>query len=74
MIEIWESKITTDELPVIIPLVIYHGKYNWNISETLGEMIKGLEKEAMCYGLNIYKKYNNIDAIKYTFPGSRTKK
>lgn len=41
MIEIWESKITTDELPVIIPLVIYHGKDNWNISATLGEMIKG---------------------------------
>lgn len=41
MIEIWESKITTDELPVIIPLLIYHGKDNWNISATLGEMIKG---------------------------------
>ena len=44
MIEIWESKIknkTTDELPVIIPLVIYHGSDNWNISTTLGEMIKG---------------------------------
>lgn len=44
MIEIWEAKIEdeyTDELPMIIPIVIYHGKANWNINATLGEMIKG---------------------------------
>ncbi|OLS02603.1 Rpn family recombination-promoting nuclease/putative transposase [Tissierella creatinophila] len=44
MIEIWEAKIEdeyTDELPMIIPIVIYHGKSNWNINATLGEMIKG---------------------------------
>lgn len=44
MIEIWEAKIKkekTDELPMIIPLVIYHGKDTWNIKTTLGEMITG---------------------------------
>lgn len=44
MIEIWKSRIDNEvesELPIIIPLVIYHGKENWNIKTTLGEMIKG---------------------------------
>jgi predicted transposase/invertase (TIGR01784 family) len=44
MVEIWEAKIkkeNANELPVIIPLVIYHGKDNWNIKTTLGEMITG---------------------------------
>jgi len=44
MIEIWEAKIKkekTDELPMIIPLVIYHGNDKWNIKTTLGEMITG---------------------------------
>lgn len=47
MIEIWEAKIKnekTDELPVIIPLVIYHGKDKWNIKNTLVDMIKGYDK------------------------------
>jgi len=47
MIEIWDSKIKkegTNELPIIIPLVIYHGKDNWNIKITLGEMINGYEE------------------------------
>lgn len=29
--------------------------------------------EAMCWGLNIYKKKNQIDLIKYTFKNERTK-
>ncbi|WP_077369179.1 Rpn family recombination-promoting nuclease/putative transposase [Anaerosalibacter sp. Marseille-P3206] len=44
MIEIWEAKIKKEginELPMIIPLVIYHGKDNWNIKTTLGELITG---------------------------------
>src|SRR5690606_19819322 len=47
MIEIWDSKIKkegTNELPIIIPFVIYHGKDNWNIKTTLGEMINGYEE------------------------------
>ncbi len=47
MIEIWEAKVKkekTDELPMIIPLVVYHGKESWNIRTTLGEMITGYEE------------------------------
>ncbi len=47
MIEIWEAKIKkegTDRLPIIIPLVVYHGKNNWKLSTTLGEMINGYNK------------------------------
>ncbi len=29
--------------------------------------------EAMCWGLNLYKKDKEIDLIKYTFPNNRTK-
>ena len=44
MVEIWETKIKkekSDKLPVIIPLVVYHGKDRWKIGTTLGEMIVG---------------------------------
>lgn len=44
MIEIWESKIingNAHELPVIIPLLIYHDKGEWGIQTSLGEMIAG---------------------------------
>lgn len=46
MVEIWESKIKDEKsnsLPIIIPLVIYHGRERWNIRTTLGEMIDGYE-------------------------------
>ncbi|WJY26389.1 Rpn family recombination-promoting nuclease/putative transposase [Sporosarcina trichiuri] len=47
MIEIWEAKMKKEEaneLPMIIPLVIYHGKNNWNVKTQLGDMIKGYHK------------------------------
>ncbi len=47
MIEIWETKLKKekiDKLPMIIPLVIYHGRDEWKIKTTLGEMIKGYEE------------------------------
>ena len=47
MIEIWEAKTKkekTYELPMIIPLVIYHGKDSWNIKTSLGQMITGFEQ------------------------------
>ena len=46
IIKIWEAKIkkeSASELPVIIPILIYHGKYNWNSKLRLGEMIAGYE-------------------------------
>lgn len=44
MVEIWESKIkkeNNNELPIIIPLVIYHDKGQWNIETKLSKMIPG---------------------------------
>ena len=54
MIAVWEAKIQGDldkrrndkiidngdiEIPLVIPLVVYHDKYRWNVKRTLGEMI-----------------------------------
>lgn len=47
MIEIWESKIkkeNNNELPIIIPLIIYHDKNQWNIKTKLSEMILGYDE------------------------------
>lgn len=44
MIEIWESKIQKEDnnqLPIIIPLLVYHNKGEWDIKTSLGEMIQG---------------------------------
>lgn len=69
MIAVWESKIKEDlyarkedniidtgdiEIPLVIPLVVYHDKYKWNIKRTLGDMIPN---------------YNNLpDSIKRYIP------
>lgn len=47
MIEIWESKIKKEsnyEIPIIIPLVIYHDKTEWNIQTRLNQMIPGYDQ------------------------------
>jgi predicted transposase/invertase (TIGR01784 family) len=44
MIEIWDAKIKNEreqKLPMIIPLVIYHGKEKWKVKTSLGEMVNG---------------------------------
>jgi len=46
MIEIWETKANKEnvrELPMIIPLVIYHGSSEWRINTNLGSMISGYD-------------------------------
>lgn len=68
MLEIWESKIelevakpsqegemTADgnvEIPIILPLVIYHDKSRWTVKRTLGELIPNYE--ALPKGLKKY--------------------
>lgn len=50
MAEIWNTKLNKEkieQLPVIIPVVIYHGVSGWNIETTLGGMITGY-KELPC--------------------------
>ena len=46
MVEIWESKTTKEnrELPIIIPLVIYHGKTDWRTPSNLGAMLNGYDQ------------------------------
>lgn len=58
MVNIWESKMQADkeerkevgevnsgeiELPIILPLVVYHDKGKWTIKRTLGEMMPNYE-------------------------------
>lgn len=47
MIEIWEAKMKKEginELPIVIPMIIYHGQNKWNTKTTLGEMIDGYDE------------------------------
>ncbi|NLK53055.1 MAG: Rpn family recombination-promoting nuclease/putative transposase [Syntrophomonadaceae bacterium] len=44
-VRVWDTRIgETGQLPIIIPLVVYHGKEGWNIKPTLGEMILGYDE------------------------------
>ncbi len=48
MIKIWEQKIKqnqANDLPLIIPLVIYHGKTNWNIDLRLSGILQTIPVE-----------------------------
>jgi len=47
MVRIWEQKMKKEldqKIPVVIPLVVYHGKDKWKIKTSLGEMIRGYEE------------------------------
>lgn len=47
MIKIWERKINKEKanmLPLIIPLVIYHGESEWNVELQLGKLIEGWDE------------------------------
>ncbi len=46
MVKIWDSKINkakSSKLPLIIPLVIYHGKEKWQIDTKFIKIIEGVE-------------------------------
>lgn len=46
MTAIWDAKVKNekkDELPVILPLLIYHGRNKWKVGSNLGNLIKGYE-------------------------------
>ena len=46
MVRIWEAKIKKEgasQLPIIIPILIYHGRDSWNSKMRFGEMINGFE-------------------------------
>ena len=47
MIAIWELKTNKEKqkkLPIIIPLIVYHGESRWNIQTSLSSLIEGIEK------------------------------
>lgn len=46
MIKIWEQKINKGKastLPMIIPLVVYHGETKWDVELSLGKLITGVD-------------------------------
>lgn len=55
ILKIWEQKFKKEKqkkLPLIIPMVIYHGENKWNIAKELIDMIEGvveLPKEILKY-------------------------
>nr|WP_273039448.1 Rpn family recombination-promoting nuclease/putative transposase [Tepidanaerobacter syntrophicus] len=50
-LEIWETKVRKEQLnklPIIIPLVIYHGKERWKASAALKEMKQHRGTDSLC--------------------------
>lgn len=46
MLAIWEQKFNKEKmqkLPLIIPLVFYHGESRWNIANNFSSLIEGIE-------------------------------
>ncbi|WP_245548511.1 Rpn family recombination-promoting nuclease/putative transposase [Gracilibacillus lacisalsi] len=46
MIEIWEAKMEKEkqkELPIVIPVVIFHSENKWTYPKNLGEMLQGFD-------------------------------
>ena len=46
IVRIWEEKYDrkTNKLPIIIPMVIYHGESKWNVQTKLINLIKGIDR------------------------------
>ena len=49
IIKIWEHKTTKEKLPIIIPILIYHGKNKWNISTKLSDYIEEIPEPIKKY-------------------------
>ncbi|WP_246806791.1 Rpn family recombination-promoting nuclease/putative transposase, partial [Halolactibacillus miurensis] len=46
MVKIWDRqphRKDADTLPLILPLVIYHGKQTWHVGQSLGDVVKGYD-------------------------------
>ncbi|WP_231735285.1 Rpn family recombination-promoting nuclease/putative transposase [Gracilibacillus massiliensis] len=46
MIEIWEAKMEKEkqkELPIVIPIVIFHSERKWNYPKNLNDMLQGFD-------------------------------
>ena len=50
LIQYWKSKIKQkNKLPLVIPLVIYHGKVNWNIGVRFSDIIEKIDDKFKKY-------------------------
>lgn len=50
LIQCWKSKIKQkNKLPLVIPLVIYHGKVNWNIGVRFSDIIEKIDDKFKKY-------------------------
>ncbi len=50
LIQCWKSKIKQkNKLPLVIPLVIYHGKVNWNIGVIFSDIIEKIDDKFKKY-------------------------
>lgn len=51
MLKIWNLKDEqdTEQLPLIVPMLIYHGKNEWNIGLKLSDIVEAVPKEAEDY-------------------------
>src|SRR5690625_709827 len=66
MLQIWNQKLIkekTTTLPIIIPLLFYHGEKRWNNTKTVGDWITGYEK----FPQTIQKYVPNFEFIFYDF-------
>ncbi len=66
LVKIWEQKFTkeqADHLPIIIPLVIYHGENKWSIDRTLSKLIPDLKE----VGPNLKKYIPDFEYLLYDF-------
>lgn len=69
MVDIWEAKMdsTMKTLPIVIPLVVYHGRTDWHIPSNLGAMLSGygeLSEDLKAYVPNF--NYLLYDITKYS--------
>src|SRR5699024_2790439 len=66
MLQIWNQKIIKEKattLPIIIPLLFYHGERKWNKAKTVGDWIAGYENLPQ----PIQKYVSNYEFIFYDF-------
>ncbi|MEN8906919.1 MAG: Rpn family recombination-promoting nuclease/putative transposase [Clostridiales bacterium] len=64
IIEIWRLKMKRNKVPLVIPLLIYHGKEKWNIDRSLINLTKGLNELPE----SILKYIPNYEYIPYNMP------
>lgn len=43
MLNIWQKESKTEDLPVIVPIVFYHGSENWNIDKSFLSMFRDFD-------------------------------